>query len=87
MSEIAQGVHGASDRLNYGLQYILQSATLMSTLTKRKRPHTRKKKLPQLSEKEKEEELLRKLERNRMAFDAWLERKKEGEAVSHMLPK
>lgn len=58
----------------------------MSTLTRRKRPVTRKKKLPQQSEKEKEEELLRKLERNRMAFEAWLDKKKEEDAVSHVLP-
>ena len=34
-----------------------------------------------LSEKESKEELLRKLERNRRVFEAWLERKKEQQQV------
>ena len=48
--------------------------------TGRRKP-ARNKGLPGLSEKEIEEELARKAERNRVAFQAWLEKKKEEQKV------
>ena len=50
-------------------------------MTGRRKP-ARNKGLPGLSEKEIEEELARKAERNRVVFQAWLEKKKEEQKVS-----
>ena len=39
---------------------------------------------PKITEKEKEEELLRRVERNERAFEGWLERKKETDKVEKL---
>ena len=52
----------------------------MSAAPKRKHPYTRKRTVQQMSEKERE--YLQKLEQNKVAFEAWLEKKKYEQAVS-----
>ena len=53
----------------------------MSAAPKRKKhPYTRKRTVQQMSEEEKE--YLQKLERNKVAFEAWLEKKKDEQTVS-----
>jgi len=53
----------------------------MSVAPKRRHPYTRKRTAVQISEEERE--YLQKLERNKVAFEAWLEKKKGEQAVSH----
>ena len=55
-------------------------AHAMSAAPKRKHPYTRKRTVQQMSEEERE--YLQKLERNKVAFEAWLEKKKYEQAVS-----
>lgn len=52
----------------------------MSAAPKRKHPYTRKRTVQQMSEEERE--YLQKLERNKVAFEAWLEKKKYEQEVS-----
>ena len=56
--------------------------TAVSSTKRSKSPPKKKKTPPKLSEKEQQEELERKLERNRQVFEAWLERKKDEQKVS-----